>query len=891
MEVHDLANRFIDVTLRLIDKATAPLSNVGARLTESSRQWIRAGNQIQKTGRKITNVGTSLTKAVTTPIVSVGVTAVKNFGEVDKSMRLVRSTMGETKWATEDLAGAIKKSAANSVFSMQDATNATLNFARQGFNAKKSAQMLTPALDLAAGTATDLSTVSSGLGNTLKVFSSQGLTASKAADVLAKAQAQANTTTTELFNAMSVGSSTFKTVGWSMQDLAAITGVFGDNFISASEGATAMKTGLARLLSPSSKESVSWIKRLNLHLVNSNGTMKSMTNVQGQLHKSFAKLTQEQKMQAASAIFGKNQMNKWLTLIGTAPKTVKKYRSALNDTKGTANKMGNALMSGVGGSIEKMKSTFDVFKYSVGEAIAKPVKKVIDKITDLMGKFNNLDKAQQKNIIKFALLAAAVGPAIVVFGKMVTTVGKIPETLGKAGEKLIKFKNNARAAQGILSTLHMPEFHMPQFPKLPDNKFFNAIRDKASIAAAHVGGIKTKMISVVTQSKAMTAVSTSFTKVSTAARLASGKIGAMAAQSKILNAVSKGFSFFGSGASKAFSLFGSGLKKLYSPLGKVGSLAGTLGKSIFTLLGPVGTAILVVGALVAAGILLYKNWNKVKKTAGKVFTYVKSVFNACGVSGKSLKKDLEPIGYKFTKIGSHAKKLWVTIKPVMTQIASTAKFVFGTVLGVQIGVAIGVLSSFWHTAKKIISGILKVFDGIITFLTGVFTGNWSKAWNGIKEIFSGVFQSLVSLCKMPLNAVIGVINGAIAGINNLHVKIPNWVPGMGGKEFGIHIPTIPQLAKGTSNWRGGIVQVHEKGGEIIDLPQGSRVYPHDKSVRQAYKDGQAAGRRKTVIQIPKLADTIVVREDADIDKIVDKLAKKLEDTANNVGGGDFEYIY
>lgn len=52
-----MANRFIDVTLRLIDRATTPLSNIGARLTESSRQWIRAGNQIQKTGQKITKTG------------------------------------------------------------------------------------------------------------------------------------------------------------------------------------------------------------------------------------------------------------------------------------------------------------------------------------------------------------------------------------------------------------------------------------------------------------------------------------------------------------------------------------------------------------------------------------------------------------------------------------------------------------------------------------------------------------------------------------------------------------------------------------------------------------------------------------------------------------------
>ena len=67
-----MANRFIDVTLRLIDRATTPLSNIGAKLTESSRQWIRAGNQIQKTGQKISRIGSSLTKSVTTPIVSMG---------------------------------------------------------------------------------------------------------------------------------------------------------------------------------------------------------------------------------------------------------------------------------------------------------------------------------------------------------------------------------------------------------------------------------------------------------------------------------------------------------------------------------------------------------------------------------------------------------------------------------------------------------------------------------------------------------------------------------------------------------------------------------------------------------------------------------------------------
>ena len=145
---------------------------------------------------------------------------------------------------------------------------------------------------------------------------------------------------------------------------------------------------------------------------------------------------------------------------------------------------------------------------------------------------------------------------------------------------------------------------------------------------------------------------------------------------------------------------------------------------------------------------------------------------------------------------------------------------------------------------------------------------------------------------MPINGVISIINGAIAGINKLNLKIPDWVPKIGGQKFGINIPTIPRLAVGTNNWKGGIVQISERGGEIVDLPKGTRVYPHDKSVQKAYNDGaKRGGGRNVNITIPKLADSIIVREDADIDKIVNKLADKLEKVSMNIGGGDIGYSY
>ena len=106
------------------------------------------------------------------------------------------------------------------------------------------------------------------------------------------------------------------------------------------------------------------------------------------------------------------------------------------------------------------------------------------------------------------------------------------------------------------------------------------------------------------------------------------------------------------------------------------------------------------------------------------------------------------------------------------------------------------------------------------------------------------------------------------------------VPGVGGK--GINIPTIPTLAKGTRNWKGGIVQISERGGEIVDLPQGSRVYPHDESIKKAKKDGLNAAKSKANINVTINISKMEVRNDEDIEKFADLFAKKVEKVAANM---------
>ena len=119
----------------------------------------------------------------------------------------------------------------------------------------------------------------------------------------------------------------------------------------------------------------------------------------------------------------------------------------------------------------------------------------------------------------------------------------------------------------------------------------------------------------------------------------------------------------------------------------------------------------------------------------------------------------------------------------------------------------------------IINGLTQILSGLITFITGVFTGNWKQAWEGVKQIFSGIWEAIKSICTGVVNGIINVINTVIGGLNRL--KIPDWVPGIGGK--GINIPLIPALAKG-SRYTPDTFIAGEAGAELITNARGRTVF-------------------------------------------------------------------
>lgn len=175
-----------------------------------------------------------------------------------------------------------------------------------------------------------------------------------------------------------------------------------------------------------------------------------------------------------------------------------------------------------------------------------------------------------------------------------------------------------------------------------------------------------------------------------------------------------------------------------------------------------------------------------------------------------------------------------TILPVIENIVMVLVNVVATVAPP----IIAAVSQIFANISNVVMSLQGVFDGLIQFITGAFTGNWASAWEGVKSIFGNAFSALVELCKVPINAVIGVINGAIRGINSIvggGVTIPDWLPG-GGGTFSLHLNEIPMLAKG--GFTDGVSIAGEAGTEA--------VISFDPSVRSAnianwQKAGQMLG--------------------------------------------------
>lgn len=748
-------SRVIDAILRLKDEFTGPMGSAVNMMTSASKAGEKTRRSVEKIGKGFEQAGKTLTTAVTLPIVGLGAASYKNFESVDKQLKLIQATMGESAYATADLSSALESAAVNSIFGMEEGASALVNYARQGFNAAESADMLAPALNLAAGTATDLDSVTSGLGNTMKAFGASSEEAAHYADMFTQAQAQANTNVQGLFDSMSVAGPVAKTVGWEFADVATLIGVFGDQSIGATEGATALKTGLARLASPA-KQGAKAMQELGINIFEADGSMKSMPEVIDELQRGFDGLSEQESLAAASAIFGKNQMSNWLALInGPGISGLQEMRDQISGASGNAQNAADAMVT----PMEKLSSTFDVFKYKVGETAAGAIVPFIDKLTSLVDKFRQMSPEQQQQIVKWAAMAAAVGPALLAISKMIG----IAVNLFGAFSKLRSAFKFVTTAGGPLKAL------------------LAGMASPMGVVIAAIAAIAVVIAVVVTHLDQF-----------------------KAAGQAVMQALQPAMERLG----QAFSKLGTAVMPI---LQLIGDALATFLCGAFTTLGAIAVPIIEGISLVISGLA---------DAISFVVEFITAIANGdWGAAWELIKSVAQPIIENFSGV---------------------------------------------------IDGISTAVQGVVDFVNAIVHGDWEAAWDALGKVGSGImeaFNGVIEGIKSTLDGVISKVKEAKAALEKL---------GTGNGGGGLH--GMGMNAAGTPNWRGGWTTVGEKGPELMNLPRGTQIIPHEASLNTPMGGS---------ITIAKLADQIVVREDADIDKIGDAVVRKMRLAGAMMGGMSF----
>ena len=173
----------------------------------------------------------------------------------------------------------------------------------------------------------------------------------------------------------------------------------------------------------------------------------------------------------------------------------------------------------------------------------------------------------------------------------------------------------------------------------------------------------------------------------------------------------------------------------------------------------------------------------------------------------------------------------------------------------------------WDTVSHYIEQAIQAVSDAVDAGMNWISSAWDGAMNGISETASSIWESIKDTFRSGVNWVIDQVNGLISSINGLSIDIPS-LTGGAPTHVGFDIPSISHFESGVENFRGGFAVINEdRRGELVHLPNGSTVIPHDESIRQAMNAGSGG--------ITICIDTMNVRSEQDIDAVAEKLVEKM----------------
>lgn len=694
--------RVISTAIQFIDGFTKPSKEVINSMRSMGNEAIKAGKQIQSAGKTITSVGSTLTKAITVPIAGVATAAVKTAADFEAAMSEVGAISGASAQDLATLTAKAKEMGATTSFSASESAEAMKYMAMAGWKTADMTAGIAGIMNLAAAAGEDLGTTSDIVTDGLTAFGMSAKESGRFADVMAAASTNANTNVTMLGESFKYCAATAGAMGYNIEDISVALGVMANAGIKGSTAGTTLKNVIANMAKPTDAQAAV-MQKLGISLTDSSGNMKSFAEVMNNLRSSFNGLSETEKASYATTLAGKESMSGLLTIVNASAADFDKLTEAINGSSGSAEAMAAKMLDNLKGQLTLLKSAVEGIAITIGDKLLPYLKKFVSWVQKAADYINNLSDAQVDSIMKWAAIAAAIPPIIMVFGKVVTMVGTVQRTFGTITKTIANFggiigtiTSPAGIVIGVLAAIAVAAVliikNWDQVKAFLQNvgNWFKSAFEKAGFS---VQGFKDK-----------------FTSIGNTVGNIAGKISSFV---KNIAGIFK----------KEFA-------------GSVGEGADAAGGAFETI---VGGAVAAFDTIVTAVDKGLKAFNAILEFFGGAFA---GNWDSAAQDFRNSIKNIFP-----PDIAAGIINVFNTLLPGIKAVASGIKATF---------------TGLVQDVKKIFDGFTTIFKGIGTMLKGIFSGDAETALKGFQTAAGGAVDVIGNIFKTKINAIKNFVVGAFS---------------------------------------------------------------------------------------------------------------------------------
>lgn len=672
------------------------------------------GEKLQTVGNKISSVGQKLLP-VTGVVTGLGTAAVKTAADFDSAMSRVAAVSGATGSDFDKLRDKAREMGAKTKFSATEAADAMNYMAMAGWKTEDMLSGIEGVMYLAAASGEDLATTSDIVTDALTAF---GLTAGDSghfADVLAAASSNANTNVSMMGETFKYCAPVAGALGFSVEDTAEAIGLMGNAGIKASQAGTSMRSIMTNLTGDV-KLSGAAIGDVTIATTNADGSMRSLSAILADCRGAFAGMTEAEKANNAEALVGKNAMSGFLALMNAAPEDIAKVSGAVNNCKDAAKNMADTMQDNLEGQLTILKSQLQELAISFGDLLMPAVRSIVSGLQGMVDVLNAMPDGVKRVIMIVALLAAALGPVLIIIGKTLSAIG----TIMTWAPKLAGAISAVKGAFAALSATMMA------------NPIAIVIAAIAALVAAFIYLWNTNeefqqfWIRLWNEIKEVAV--------------------------QVWTAVSQFLFFAWNGIRNTAVAVWNGIRDFFSGLW-------TGIKTLFT---TVVTAIstFLVGAWNGIRATVMAVWNAISAFLGSVWNGIKSVITNV-VNG----------------IRTFLQSAWNGIRTVITTVMNAIRTVISTVWNGIRTIISTVLNGIRGTVNSVWNGIRNTISSVVNGIKNTVSGAFNAMWSGIRSTISGIYNTIRDGLGNAVNYITGlasagwrwgadIINGIVNGIRS-----------------------------------------------------------------------------------------------------------------------------